>query len=143
MTELTIHIHVEDHRWTGYVVEDPVVGRVSTVITAKDRPVKERRPHRVRDIPQEEISERISSGRPAEERHQQTRLKGRSFPAFSRVRAESMGSTVAICRQFLHPRNERDRQSCPDHDGDIGNVEHSGPKRPSTDSKEVHDAAAE
>jgi hypothetical protein len=54
-----------------------------------------------------------------------------------------------VRRSFWRPRRrlqahgaERNK-ACPDHDGDIGNVEHTGPKRPNADVEEVNDAAAE
>jgi len=46
-------------------------------------------------------------------------------------------------RRRLPARGAKRDKDCPDHDGDIGNVEHTGPKRPNADVEEVHDAAAE
>ncbi len=46
-------------------------------------------------------------------------------------------------RRRLPARCAKRNKACPDHDGDIGNVEHTGPKRPNADVEEVHDAAAE
>jgi hypothetical protein len=46
-------------------------------------------------------------------------------------------------RRRLPARGAKRNKACPDHDGDIGNVEHTGPNRPNADVEEVHDAAAE
>lgn len=46
-------------------------------------------------------------------------------------------------RRPLPARGAKRNKACPDHDGNIGNVEHTGPKRPNADVEEVHDAAAE
>jgi hypothetical protein len=54
-----------------------------------------------------------------------------------------------VRRSFCRPRRRlpacgaKRNKACPDHDGDIGNVEHTGPKRANADIEEVHDAAAE
>ena len=62
---------------------------------------------------------------------------------FSRDRLEVCGTSKRLPSASSAPHAPRQTQACPDHDGDIGNVEHSGPKRPNTDSEEVHDAAPE
>jgi hypothetical protein len=54
-----------------------------------------------------------------------------------------------VRRSFQRPRRRltahgaKRHKAGPDHDGDIGNVEHTGPKRSNADVEEVHDAAAE
>jgi hypothetical protein len=55
----------------------------------------------------------------------------------------------AVRRSFWRPRwrlparGAKRNKAGPDHDGNIGNVEHTGPKRPNADVEEVHDAATE
>ena len=46
-------------------------------------------------------------------------------------------------RWWLLAHSVKRYKGCPDHDGDIGNVEHTCPNRPNADVEEVHDAAAE
>jgi hypothetical protein len=52
--------------------------------------------------------------------------------------SERLASAVAA-----PSRGAKRNKACPDHDGDIGNVEHTGPKRPNAHIEEVHHAAAE
>ena len=49
------------------------------------------------------------------------------------VRSPAIDGSPAKC-----PKGHK---SCPDHDGNIGDVEHTGPKLSNTDVEEVHDAA--
>jgi hypothetical protein len=48
--------------------------------------------------------------------------------------SERLASAVAA-----PSRGAKRNKACPDHDGDIGNVEHTRPKLPNADVEEVHD----
>jgi hypothetical protein len=58
-------------------------------------------------------------------------------------------SRCAVRWSFWRPRwrlpahSAKRNKGGPDHDGDIGNVEHTCPKRPNADVEEVHDTATE
>jgi hypothetical protein len=69
--------------------------------------------------------------------------------AASSAASVATDSRCAVRPSFWRPlgrlpaRGAKRNKGCPDHDGDIGYVEHTCPKRPNADGEKVHDAAAE